>query len=247
VRVKLRHIPPNVATALSIIVAILSVMVARDGNFELAAWMILWSVVLDKLDGTLARLLKAGTEFGVEFDSLADFCAFGVAPGFFCYEMLLHHPDVTTMFREGAYLWLLRFAVGVYVVAVAARLARFNVDTPVLGDMYFMGIPTTMCGGILALTYLTFAKYSLFGVLTWFPVFLLVAGFLMVSSVRIPKLTRRKNKVMNAIQVGVLVTTLVCGALRVMPEILFGFAMLYLFVGVIHTKITGVARRARSA
>jgi CDP-diacylglycerol---serine O-phosphatidyltransferase len=247
VRVKLRHIPPNVATSLSVMVAILSVMLAREGNFDLAAWMILWSVVLDKLDGTLARMLKAGTEFGVEFDSLADFCAFGVAPGFFAYEMLLHHPDVPPVFRDGHMLWLLRLCVGIYVVAVAARLARFNVDTPVLGDKYFMGIPTTMCGGILALAYLTFAKYGMFGVLEWFPVFLLVSGFLMVSSVRLPKLTKRKSKVMNGVTVVGLVITLVCGALRVMPEILFGMAMAYLFVGVIHTKVTGVVRRARTS
>ena len=244
-RIKLRHIPPNVATAMSIVVALLAVMLARDGNFDLAAWMILWCVVLDKLDGTLARLLKAGTEFGVQFDSLADFCAFGVAPGFFAYEMLLHHPSVSAVFRDGPNLWLLRLAVGLYVVAVAGRLARFNVDTPVLGDKYFMGIPTTMCGGMLAITYLTLNKYGFYDALAFFPLYLLVGGALMVSTVRIPKLTRRKSKAMNVVQVVGLVVTLVFGALRIMPEVLFAMAMAYLFVGVIHARITGVGRRPR--
>lgn len=246
-RVKLRHIPPNVATAMSLCLALVSVMMAGQGNFELAAWMILWSVVLDKLDGTLARVLKAGTEFGVQFDSIADFCAFGIAPGFVTYELLRNHKLLEGLFSSGTNLWLLGAAVCLYVLAVGARLARFNVDNPVLGDKFFMGIPTTMCGAILASFMLTCLKYDLGGVLRWFPIYLLVAGFAMVSSIRIPKLLRRKSNFVNALQVLAVTSILVFGALRILPEVLFGMAMTYLVVGVVHTRITGVVRRARSA
>lgn len=243
-RVKLRHIPPNVATAASLIVALFSVMMAIDGDFQLAAWMILWSVFLDKLDGTLARLLKAGTEFGVEFDSIADFCAFGVAPGFFAHEMLRHHEATAELFAVGTNLWLMRFVVGIYVVAVGARLARFNVDTPVLGDKYFMGIPTTMCGGILALVFLTCDKYAFTTALQWYPAYLLIAAFLMVSTVRLPKLTSRKNKLFNLFQVGAAVFSLVLSVGRWLPEVLFLMAMTYFVVGIVHTRVTGVVRKA---
>ena len=243
-RIKLRHIPPNVATSASLMVALCSVMMAIDGDFELAAWMILWSVFLDKLDGSLARLLKAGTEFGVEFDSIADFCAFGVAPGFFAHEMLRHHEATAAIFATGTNLWLMRLVVGIYVVAVGARLARFNVDTPVLGDKYFMGIPTTMCGGILATLYLTCDKYAFTTGLQWFPAYLLIAAFLMVSTVRLPKLTSRKNKLLNAFQVVAALFSLVLSIGRWLPDVLFGMAMTYFVVGLLHTRIVGVGRKA---
>lgn len=243
-RIKLRHIPPNVATAASLAFSLFAIMTAREGDYTLAGWMILWCVLLDKLDGTLARLLNAGTEFGVEFDSLADFCAFGVAPGFVVYEMLLHHPTLKEVYASGANLWLLRGAVALFVVAVAARLARFNVDTPVLGDRYFVGVPTTMSGGLLASFLLMCEKYSLDGALRYFPVYLLVCAFLMVSTLRIPKLTRRQSRLMNHVQVLALVVVVVLGALRAMPEVLFAMGATYFVVGIIHARVTGVVRRA---
>jgi CDP-diacylglycerol--serine O-phosphatidyltransferase len=248
VRIKLRHIPPNLVTASSLILGLLSVMMAQAGNLDLAAWMILWCVVLDKLDGTLARLLKAGSEFGVEFDSVADFCAFGIAPGFFVYEMLRSHPTLGDLYATTVNLWLLRGAVCLFILAVGARLARFNVDTPVMGDKFFVGVPTTMCGGILASFYLTCVKYDLpDAFLRYYPVYLLVAGILMVSTFRLPKLTRRQNPFMNYFQIANLLAVVVCGILRVMPEYLFGIGIVYLVVGVTWARITGVGRRVTRA
>jgi CDP-diacylglycerol--serine O-phosphatidyltransferase len=247
-RVKLRHIPPNLVTASSLILALLSVMLARQGNLHLAAWMILWCVVLDKVDGTLARLLKAGSEFGVEFDSVADFCAFGIAPGFFAYEMLRSHPELGPIYAEGSNLWLLRGAVCFFVLAVGGRLARFNVDTPVMGDRFFVGIPTTLVGAILASFYLTCVKYDLSSdLLRFYPVYLLVTALLMVSTVRLPKLTRRQSRFMNLFQAANFLAVVVCGILMVLPEYLFALAVGYLVGGVIWTRVAAPARRIPKA
>jgi CDP-diacylglycerol--serine O-phosphatidyltransferase len=244
VRVKLRHIPPNLVTASSLILALLAVMMARERDFDLAAWMILWCVVLDKVDGTVARLLKAGSEFGVEFDSVADFCAFGIAPGFFTYEMLVHHPALGGFYSDPLHLGLLRAAVCFFVLAVGARLARFNVDTPVMGDRYFVGIPTTLVGALLASFYLTCTKYDLStDLLKYYPAYLAAAAVLMVSTLRLPKLIKRPSRLVNVFQLANFGAVVVCGAMRVLPEYLFGLAASYLVVGVTWTRVAGVTRR----
>lgn len=76
---------PNLFTAGSIFLGVLSVVFASKGNFENACWLILFSMVLDGLDGRVARLTNTSSKFGVEFDSLADIVAFGVAPAFLLY------------------------------------------------------------------------------------------------------------------------------------------------------------------
>ena len=79
-RVHPKYFVPNAFTALSMLFGLASMTMSAAGNFQLAAWMILWGVLLDKLDGTAARLMHASSEFGVQFDSFADFVVFGIAP-----------------------------------------------------------------------------------------------------------------------------------------------------------------------
>src|SRR5262249_8960175 len=145
----LKYFVPNAFTALSLLLSLGSAVCSSQGDFTLAAWMILWGTLLDKVDGTAARLLKATSGFGVEFDSFADFVSFGIAPAALFY------------FRLGAAGVFPRPVVavtaGLYAVALAVRLARFNL---LLGDTsVFQGVPGTMMGGLLACAYLTFEKY----------------------------------------------------------------------------------------
>ncbi len=76
---------PNLFTAGSIFLGVLSVIFSSKGHFESACWLILLSMILDGLDGRVARLTNTASKFGVEFDSLADVVAFGVAPAFLLY------------------------------------------------------------------------------------------------------------------------------------------------------------------
>ena len=79
--VKLRYTIPNSFTALSLLLGVGSIVTGQLGNLELAGWMIVWCGLLDVMDGLAARLLKATSDFGAEFDSMADLVSFGVAPG----------------------------------------------------------------------------------------------------------------------------------------------------------------------
>ena len=77
----LRYGIPNSITAASLLLGLGSIVTGMFGNLELAGWMIVWCGLLDVMDGLAARLLKAESNFGAEFDSMADLVAFGVAPG----------------------------------------------------------------------------------------------------------------------------------------------------------------------
>ena len=77
----LRYSIPNSLTALSLLLGLGSIVTAQIGDLEFAAWLIVWCGLLDTMDGIAARLLKATSSFGAEFDSMADLVSFGVAPG----------------------------------------------------------------------------------------------------------------------------------------------------------------------
>ena len=109
---------PNLFTAGSIFLGILSVIYASKGSFEMACWLILASMILDGLDGRVARLTNTASKFGVEFDSLADVVAFGVAPA-----MLLYFYIGIDYGRLGMCI------PAIFVIFGAVRLARFNITT----------------------------------------------------------------------------------------------------------------------
>lgn len=219
----LKYFVPNTVTALSLLLGLASVVMSARGNFELAAWMILWGTLLDKADGTAARLCNATSEFGVQFDSFADFVSFGIAPAaLFYYRVGALHGGVTPP--------VVAAAAGLYAVALSVRLARFNITTG--GESIFLGLPGTLMGALLAGGYLTWAKYGLStSLLELAPAYLVVASALMVSSLRIPKLKLRKNKAVNAFQLANVAAGYVLAPLMILPEYLFGLGVVYAIGG----------------
>lgn len=223
--VPLKYLVPNAFTAMSLLLGLASIACSAHGDFELAAWMVLWCTLLDKADGTAARLFRATSKFGMEFDSFADFVAFGIAPAALLYFRLSPggggYPGATVILGSG-----------VYAVALAVRLSRFNIATG--PDTIFHGVPGTLMGGVLASAYLTHAKYHLpVETLSYAPALFVVAALLMVSTLRLPKLKMRKNKAFNVFTAANVLAAYVLGPLRLMPEYLFGLASLYLVGGVI--------------
>lgn len=219
----LKYLVPNGFTALSLLLGLASIGESAQGDFVMASWMILWGVLLDKLDGSAARLLGASSGFGVQFDSFADFVAFGIAPAGLFYFRLGG--------TEGGLV--LHLSIAVYVLAVASRLARFNISDPPMGDRIFYGLPTTLIGALLAAGYLTWDHYALGeGMLAVAPVYLFVSGVLMVSQVRLPKLKVRKSMPLNIFQFGNVLAAYVAGPLMLFPQYLFGLAVMYTVVGV---------------
>ncbi len=220
-----KYLIPNGFTALSMVLGFTSCVLSAAGDFTLAAWLILWGVLLDKLDGGAARLLNASSEFGAEMDSFADFVAFGIAPAALVYFLVTgSHLDP----GEG----MVAGACAVYALAVAIRLARFNVSEPEGSDFLFVGVPTTLCGAILASGFLAAeSQGALPAVRNWLPLALVVAGALMVSNLRIPKFSMRWSKPVNAFQGINMAVAYVLVPLQAYPEYLFGLSFGFLLFG----------------
>ena len=138
-----RVILPNMLTLIGVCIRLTSIRFALDGKFEFAIIAIIFAALIDGLDGRIARLIKATSKVGKELDSLTDMISFGVAPAFIMYFWKLN-----TLGRFG---WLVCL---IYVICVALRLARFNVNSnqePSWRDNFFEGVPSP-AGGILVLT-----------------------------------------------------------------------------------------------
>jgi len=235
-----RYLAPNLITLSSMIFGLVSLWAAHSGNASLAAWMIIYAVLTDRLDGLVARAMKATSELGMQLDSFADFLNFGIAPA---YLVLMYVSSRVEYYQHGAGHYLLFAACGAYMLCAVFRLARYNVLTDdQIPTKIFFGFPTTLAGGLIAIWMLLFLKYDptymavhpfggpkLFGtsletpigVWKYFPIAMVVGGYLMASRLPMPKVGMTRNKLISAILLLLLVTGYVCGFAMMFPEICF--------------------------
>ncbi len=171
-----RMILPNMLTLIGVCIGLTSIRFALDGRYELAIIAIIFAALIDGLDGRIARLIKGTSKVGKELDSLTDMISFGVAPAFIMYFWKLN-----TLERFG---WLLCL---VYVICVALRLARFNINSiqePSWRDNFFEGVPSP-AGGILVLTPLIISlsgfDYIRLNYDIIVPLFFVITSFLLIS------------------------------------------------------------------
>lgn len=237
-----RYTIPNSFTAASLLLGIGSIATSQTGNLELAGWMIVWCGLLDVCDGLSARLLKATSPFGAEFDSMADLVAFGVAPAILVYHAGLDIAGIE--YGSGRY-WVLFLAISLFVLAGAMRLARFNLysETPTGG--WFTGVPITAAGGGLTSTaVILLVRYpDVSGAMPlnlYLPIFMFVLGILMISRVRFPKMARRNSLTFNIFQGFNALATFYCGITRSYPEFLFFLGMTLLVGGIIAGRISRI-------
>jgi len=236
----LRYSIPNSFTALSLLLGVASIVTTQLGDLTLAAWFIVWCGLLDVMDGVSARLLKATSTFGAEFDSMADLVSFGVAPAVLMLNAGLQLGGIK---YDTGQFWVLLVAVAVFVLAGAMRLARFNLvsDQPSTG--WFTGIPITAAGGaMVSSTVLVLNLYpdiaASLPLRLYMPVLMFVLALLMISRLRFPKAKPRKSKFINAFQVVSIAGIYYCGVTRSFPEYLFGMAIFLLIAGIIAGRIT---------
>ena len=133
------YLLPNAFTTAALFAGFYSVVQAMNNRFEMAAIAIFVAMVLDGMDGRIARLTKTTSAFGEQYDSLSDMTSFGVAPALVMYEWMLH--DL------GRWGWLAAF---VYVCGAALRLARFNTNIAVVDKRFFQGLPSPAAGALIA-------------------------------------------------------------------------------------------------
>lgn len=213
------YLLPNFVTTANMFCGFYSLIASIHSEFSSAAWAIVAAGVFDMLDGRIARLAKATSQFGVEYDSLSDLISFGVAPGILLYQWALEPYD-----RLG---WLAAF---LFVACGALRLARFNVNSNSIPKNYFQGLPIPMAAGMVA-TFIIFNQS-----IDWpsfRPPFVLALTFglasLMVSTIRFPsykELNWRSRATFGYLMIGVLTMILIVAK----PEISL-FLLLSTYIG----------------
>ncbi len=133
------YLLPNLFTTAALFAGFYAIVQSMNGRYEIAAVAIFVAMVLDGLDGRVARLTHTQSEFGAEYDSLSDMVSFGVAPSILMYEWA---------FRDlGKWGW---FAAFIYCAGAALRLARFNTNIDVIDKRYFQGLPSPAAAALVA-------------------------------------------------------------------------------------------------
>lgn len=194
--------------------AVVAALLGGSDNFDRAAKAIGFAILFDSLDGRLARLLKANTDFGVQFDSLADVVSFGIAPAVLAYAWGLRGlpGDGAVAFHElGQLGWVCCLA---FLICCAWRLARFNIQGMAPGgSKYFVGMPTPAAAGMIAALVHGFKEplHDWRWSVAWF---VLAAGLgaLMTSRIRYSSFKdfplARKQRSLSIVLVGVIVAVI---------------------------------------
>ena len=132
------YVLPNLFTLAALFGGFYAIVMAMNGRFEMAAIGVFAAMVLDSLDGRVARMTNTQSAFGEQMDSLADMVSFGAAPALISYEWALK--------GLGRWGWMAAF---VYISCAALRLARFNVNTAVVDKRYFQGLPSPAAAALV--------------------------------------------------------------------------------------------------
>jgi CDP-diacylglycerol--serine O-phosphatidyltransferase len=138
-RAKGIYMVPNMITLAALFGGFYAIVMAMNGRFELATVALFLSMVLDSLDGRVARMTNTQSAFGEQMDSLSDMVSFGAAPALVAY--------IWTLSTLGRWGWIAAF---VYLACAALRLARFNVNTGVVDKRFFQGLPSPAAAALVA-------------------------------------------------------------------------------------------------
>lgn len=210
------YIIPSLLTSGNIFCGFYALVAAYKGAYELAALAILAAIILDGLDGRVARLANASSDFGLEYDSLADVITFGVAPAFLIYSSFLK--DIDRMGLLAAFL---------FTACGALRLARFNLQTEDTQKTDFLGLPIPAAAGLLASAALFLVEWDGLGQKgeqVFFLIWVYLLAFLMVSNIRyhsFKHLKLRRRKPFHLLVVLLLAILVVAALPQVMLFLLF--------------------------
>lgn len=223
------YLLPNLMTTGALFAGFYAVIAGIQGNFEQGAIAIFVAMILDGLDGRIARMTNSCSAFGAEYDSLADMISFGLAPALLVFQWAL--------VDFGKLGWLVAF---IYTVAAALRLARFNTQVGIADKRYFQGLPSPAAAALLAgLIWLVESNQIEFALTPMIALVLtLFAGIMMVSNTRFSsfKELNLKDKVPF---VTLLVVVLIFVIITIKPAMfLFLIFLVYAFSGPVLTLIS---------
>lgn len=232
-----RYVVPNAITCIGLLIGVTACFRAMEGQHLESAWLIILCVLLDKLDGTAARILRATSRIGVQLDSFSDFVTFGLAPATLTYMVIwkggFNDVEVAAfaMWEGPTLRWVLRALVASYILCAVIRLAKFNVLTTADAGGIFYGYPTTSSGALMALLFILLHTYDQHEAMRWTPVIAACLGALMVSNLPLPKIGTSNSKAMTIFQGTSIVLAYICGIARAYPEFLMALLVSFSVIG----------------
>lgn len=219
------YLLPNLFTTASLFCGFLAIIFANNNQIEQAIWSIFIGVIMDGLDGRIARMTGTSSEFGVQYDSLSDLVTFGIAPGFIAYKLAHGYGSKIAL-----------AACAMYVICGALRLARFNVQSKGEEKQGFVGIPIPGAAAMLLSTIMVFEKYNWIFMPKWIPMLAFILGMLMVSNLpymSLKKARLEQKKPFNSLVAMVMVVVILIMISDYMELMLFGLCTIYTLLGIL--------------
>ncbi|MCK5901711.1 MAG: CDP-diacylglycerol--serine O-phosphatidyltransferase [Cocleimonas sp.] len=223
------YLLPNLFTTAGLFSGFYAIIAAMNDKFEVAAIAVFIAMVLDGLDGRVARWTNTQSEFGAQYDSLADLVSFGLAPSLVVFQWaLVHMKEVGVAW--GKLGWMAAF---IYVACAALRLARFNVQHEEIDKRYFIGLPSPAAAALMVGMVWVFNNLNVSGnsvqilalLMTFF------AGLLMVSNIKFNSF-KDFNFSSKVPHLFILVIVLVFAFIAIDPaKVLFAVFLLYAVSG----------------
>lgn len=215
----MKSIVPNAMTALNLVLGMCAIFSMLTDSFIMASILIFTALIVDGLDGRVARYYGVSSEFGKELDSLCDLVSFGVAPAILAYLFSL---------REFGYIG--GIVAAAFATCGALRLARFNVNTGVVKG-YFMGLPIPTAGCVVATYVMTGVKPP-----SWmFLLFVAVFAYLMISTIRYPDFKGKGGEPVRP-AAAIIAAAISCYIIYSAPQgILFALFFGYSLFGILNT------------
>lgn len=228
---KVIYLLPNLFTTAGLFAGFYAIILAMQGRFTAAAISVIVAMLLDGIDGRVARMTNTQSEFGAQYDSIADMVSFGIAPALIMYQWSLVY-FVELGVQWGKFGWLAAFF---YSAMAALRLARFNVQIGKLDKKYFMGLASPSSATLLVSFIWVFDDLELKGSESYLLlpslILTILAGVLMVSPILYNsfKDQNRKEKIPF---VGILAVVLIFILVTIdPPKVFFGVFLLYALSG----------------
>ncbi len=233
------YLLPNLFTTAGLFGGFYAIVAAIQDNFETAAVAVFIAMVLDGLDGRVARMTNTQSEFGAEYDSLADLVSFGLAPALLMFQWsLVHMRDLGITWGKAG--WLAAF---IYVACAALRLARFNTQVGIADKRFFTGLPSPAAAALMVGTVWVFSDVGLEGNTLILLAFIttIAAGLLMVSNVSYYSFKdfNLQNKVPFIVLLGIVLVIVLI--MFDPPKVLFVSFLIYVLSG----PVIWIGRRRR--
>ena len=230
------YILPSLFTLANMGFGYYAITAALDGKWIIASAVITISVLMDGMDGRIARYTKTTSEFGMNFDSLVDAISFGVAPAIIIYAYWFNKPEYKEYRTIG---WILSF---IFVAAGALRLARFNVQSKSdLPNTNFMGLPIPGAAGFLCTLIWIYEKFLVTEpeyqriFVKIFPITLIILSYLMISRIKYYSFKKAHYLFKKPIFVVIFLAVLIFYLVKYPSIVLFGIGFIYVFSGPVRT------------